>query len=222
MVGCSGLGMVVVDIIESQGMYEMAGFLDTYKPSGTTVSGYKVLGTCKELPALLASGRVDGGIVAIGDNWVRRKVVNELLELAPAFRFITAVHPSVQIGAGVEIGRGSIIQAGVVICPWCRLGEFCLLTSRASLDHECAMGDFASMGPASATGGNVQIGAFSAIAIGAVISHGIRVGKHTVIGAGATVVRDIPDRVVAYGTPARIIREREPGDPYLEYRESRK
>jgi acetyltransferase-like isoleucine patch superfamily enzyme len=34
----------------------------------------------------------------------------------------------------------------------------------------------------------------------------VRVGRYSLIGAGAVVVRDIPDRVVAYGVPARVIR----------------
>jgi hypothetical protein len=38
------------------------------------------------------------------------------------------------------------------------------------------------------------------------------------IGAGATVFENMPPRVVAYGTPARVIRAREPGEPYLNAR----
>ena len=33
--------------------------------------------------------------------------------------------------------------------------------------------------------------------------------------AGATVLRDLPSHVVAYGTPARIVRSRSAEDPYL-------
>jgi acetyltransferase-like isoleucine patch superfamily enzyme len=106
-------------------------------------------------------------------------------------------------------------MAGAVINPGCKVGDFCIVNTRASLDHDSVMGDFSSLAPAAVTGGNVQIGAFSVIAIGAIVAHAVRVGEHAVIGAGATVLRHVPDRVVAYGTPARIIRQREPGDPYL-------
>jgi sugar O-acyltransferase (sialic acid O-acetyltransferase NeuD family) len=215
VIGCSGHAEVVVDIVEKQGLYDVAGFLDSYKPLGMSLAGYQVLGTCEDLPTLITGGRVNGGIVAIGDNWLRWKVVTQLIELAPAFPFLTAVHPSAQIGAGVEIGRGTVVMAGAVINPGCSVGDFCIVNTRASLDHDSVMGDFSSLAPAAVTGGNVQIGAFSVVAIGAIVAHAVRVGEHTVIGAGATVLRDVPDRVVAYGTPARIIREREPGDPYL-------
>ena len=77
------------------------------------------------------------------------------------------------------------------------------------------MGQFSSLAPRAVTGGGVKIGAFSAIAIGAVLSHSIAIGDHTVVGAGATALKDVPDRVVVYGTPARVIRRRNPGDSYL-------
>ena len=35
------------------------------------------------------------------------------------------------------------------------------------------------------------------------------VGRHTIVGAGAVVTRPLPDRVVAAGVPARVVRSRE-------------
>lgn len=45
--------------------------------------------------------------------------------------------------------------------------------------------------------------------------HAKRVGNNTVIGMGAVVLNDIPDNVVAYGSPCKVIREREESDKYL-------
>ena len=50
-------------------------------------------------------------------------------------------------------------------------------------------------------GENVWIGA------GAVILPGVNIGKNSVIGAGSVVTRDIPEGVLALGSPARVIRE---------------
>ena len=69
--------------------------------------------------------------------------------------------------------------------------------------------------PQACAGGNVEIGDYSAICLGARIIHRVRIGAHAVIGAGATVLKHVPARVTAYGTPARIIRSREIGDVYL-------
>lgn len=50
-------------------------------------------------------------------------------------------------------------------------------------------------------GENVWIGANS------VIVPGVSIGKNCVIGAGSVVTKDIPENVVAVGSPCRIIRE---------------
>ena len=77
------------------------------------------------------------------------------------------------------------------------------------------MDDFCSIAPSTAIGGNVKIGLATAISIGVTINQRVIVGNHTVIGAGATVVQDIPSYVVAYGSPAKIIRSRKPDDKYF-------
>ena len=41
----------------------------------------------------------------------------------------------------------------------------------------------------------------------AVIIQGKKIGSQTMIGAGATVITDIPDGVVAVGTPAKGIKQ---------------
>ena len=46
------------------------------------------------------------------------------------------------------------------------------------------------------------------VCIGAneVVMTGVTIGKNSVIGAGSVVTRDIPENVVAFGTPCRVIR----------------
>lgn len=50
-------------------------------------------------------------------------------------------------------------------------------------------------------GNNVWIGA------GAIILPGVRIGDNSVIGAGSVVTKDIPENVVAVGSPCRVMRE---------------
>ncbi|MBV9303135.1 MAG: NeuD/PglB/VioB family sugar acetyltransferase [Acidobacteriaceae bacterium] len=215
VIGCSGHARVVVDILEEEKRCRIVGLVDTYKPSGTEVLGYQVLGSDEDLPALVAAGICNGVIVAIGDNWVRSRVVEKIRERVPQIRFVSAIHPAARIARNVSIGAGTVVMAGTIVNTHARIGEFCILNTGCSLDHDSVMKHFSSLAPRAVTGGGVKIGAFSAIAIGATISHEVQIGDHTIVGAGATVLKDLPDQVVAYGTPARVIRERSPGDPYL-------
>src|SRR5207245_10144813 len=53
----------------------------------------------------------------------------------------------------------------------------------------------------------VEIGSDVWIGGGAVLCPGVRIGSKAVIGAGSVVTRDIPDGVLAAGTPCQVIRE---------------
>jgi acetyltransferase-like isoleucine patch superfamily enzyme len=52
----------------------------------------------------------------------------------------------------------------------------------------------------------VRIGRNVWLGTGAIVLPGVIIGDHAVIGAGAVVTRDIPERAVVVGNPARIIR----------------
>jgi sugar O-acyltransferase (sialic acid O-acetyltransferase NeuD family) len=197
LIGASGHARLLIEVIEREHRLAILGLLDRNKPVGSECLGYPIIGTEFDLPSLRRTHDVSGAIVAIGDNWVRRGLVALLFDIAPDLPFDRAVHPSAQIARNVEIGAGSVVMAGAVINAGARVGRHCFVSTKASLDHDSVMGDFSSLGPNATVGGNVKIGVCSAIALGANVIHGITVGEHAVVGAGATVVKDIPDSVVA-------------------------
>ena len=215
LIGASEHAKVVMDVIEKEGKYSIQGLIDSYKPAGEDVFGYKILGAEDTLVGLFESGKVAGGIITIGDNWTRHKVAENIRAILPEFKFITAVHPAASIARGVTIGAGSVLMAGVVVNSDSKIGEFCILNTRSSLDHDCVMGVFSSLAPGVTTGGKVSIGEFSAIGLGASIIHGVTIGEQTVLGAGAVAVKDIPDHCVAFGVPAMVLRKRQAGEKYL-------
>lgn len=215
VVGASGQARVVVDLLEQAGELMIAGFIDRDLPVGASFAGYPVLGTDADLVEVCKDHRVRGGVLAVGDNARRCRIVHELQARLPDFLFFNAVHPRASIGRDVDLGCGIRVMAGAVINPGCTVGDYATVDTGASLDHDSILGSYASLAPGAATGGNVRIGPFTAVGIGAAISHGRQVGEHTVVGAGAVVVRDLPSHVVAYGNPARVVRVREAGEPYL-------
>jgi sugar O-acyltransferase (sialic acid O-acetyltransferase NeuD family) len=212
--GASGQAKVVLDILRLLGVF-VAGLLDDFKPLGSECGGHHVIGALRDLPAISAEYNDPAVVVAVGDNWRRSRIVEQIHASSPGTAFVTAIHPSAQIASDVQIGPGTVIMAGAVVNAGARIGPYCIINTRASVDHDSTLEEYASLAPAATTGGGVSIGAFSSIGMGAIVMPAVAVGKHTVIGAGALVYRSIPDLVVAYGTPARVIRSRQPGDSYL-------
>lgn len=215
VVGSSGHAKVIIDIVQQAGQYQIAGLLDRFRAVGEETLGYQVLGQEEDLPELVARYSIAGAIVAVGDNFNRARVVSRIAEICPDLPFVSAIHPRATIATDVSIGAGSVVMAGAIINPSCTVGRFCILNTRASLDHDSVLGNFASLAPGSIVGGGCRIGEYSAVGIGAVLGHGVRVGEHAVIGAASLLLKPVEAFVVAYGSPARIVRHRQAGDRYL-------
>lgn len=213
--GASGHGSVVLDCIEKEGKYRFVGFIDSFQEKGTELNGYKVLGTEHDLPELIDTYEISGGIVAIGDNWVRKLVVDRISNIVPDFNYIKVVHPAAEIGKGVQLGRGSIVMPGVTINANAVIGQHCILNTNSSLDHDGYMNHFSSLAPNVCIGGNFILGRGAAICLGSNIIENITVGSYSVVGAGSLVVGNVDSHVLVYGAPAKMIRKIIAGEKYL-------
>lgn len=215
VIGAGGLAKRVLDLIERAGDRTVVGLIAPESAAGARFFGYAVLGDDAQLAALVARHGVDGAVVAIGDNWRRAAVAHAAAVAAPGLGFPAVVHPSALVARGATIGRGAIVSAAAVLDSDARVGDFALVHTGATVSHDAAIGDYASLGLHAVACGAARIGAYAAIGVGAHLIHRVSVGEHTVVGAGSTVTRDVPASVVAYGSPARVVRQRQAGDPYL-------
>ena len=156
------------------------------------------------------------GIVAMGDNFEREKVSKEILEKYPDFIFINAIHPSCIIADDVWLlNRGIIAMAGCIFNVGAEVGDFTFFATGAQIEHDCKIGDYASVSAGSVLGGHVTVGKYAAIALGCTIFDRVKIGENTVVGSGSLVTKDLPNDVLAYGSPAKVIRKRERGERWL-------
>ena len=213
--GSSGHAKVIADIIEQAGLYKIIGLIDKNQPLGTESFGYKVLGSEDALPQQIKEYDIEGGIIGIGDNWVRHLVAQNIRQMIPDFHFIKAVHPAAQIARQVTLKPGTVVMAGAVINSGSEIGEFCIVNTNSSIDHDNILEDYCSIMPNAATGGNVRVGAFSALGMGASILHQVQIGAHSIIGAGSVVLKDVVDNSVLVGSPAKVKKTRKVGESYL-------
>jgi sugar O-acyltransferase (sialic acid O-acetyltransferase NeuD family) len=213
--GASGHARVIMDSIDLSTTHRVAGVLDPSKVGTAAGPHHTVVGPDEQLPQLMASLHADSVVVAIGDNWKRKTVAESLRSYAPHVRFACITHPSAQIARDVSIGQGAVVMAGAVINTGSCIGAFCIVNTGAIVDHDCVLEDYASIAPGVILSGNVTVGAFSAVGPGAVVLQGKRIGPQSVVGAGAVLTRDIAELVVAFGVPARVVRARSVGEPYM-------
>jgi len=205
--GTGGHAKVILDIISNEQKYEIAGFIDNELDEGQAVLNHKVLGADKDLISLIKKNSIFGGVIAVGNNYSREKISQEINNLCEDFNFINCIHSQAQIAMDVSIGAGNVLMAGSVVNTSTSIGNHCIVNTNSSLDHDNSMLDFSSIAPNSATGGNVKIGKLSALGIGSTILPGISVGPNSIIGAGSLVLEDIPSDSIYFGSPAKFIRK---------------
>lgn len=215
IVGSSKHSKVVIDIFEKEGKYEIIGLLDTNKEIGQKTLEYSVIGNDNDLPHLISEYPNCKVFIAIGDNYLRKKVRDQLIKRVPKIEFASTIHPSAQIGKNVQIGSGVAIMAGAIVNSETTIRDFVIINTKASIDHDGIMNEFSSLGPNVTCGGNVTVGEFTAISIGSTIIHGISIGDHSVVGAGALVLKNHGENLIIYGAPAKEIRKRVIGEQYL-------
>jgi sugar O-acyltransferase (sialic acid O-acetyltransferase NeuD family) len=204
-----------IDIVIKENKYKIVGVVDSIQDVGSELFGYKVVGRQEDLNELIEKYDIYGGLISIGDNWSRHYVYESLKKQRQDFIFVNAIHPSVCIGINVKMGKGIIAMAGVIFNPNSVIGDFCFFATGSQLEHDCVIDEFASISAGSITGGKVHIKRFAAITLGVTILDRITIGENTVVGSGSLVIQSLPDNVLAFGNPAKVIRSRESGERFL-------
>ncbi len=215
IIGSSGHSKVIIDTFEKAGTHIIVGLIDDYRGASESTMGYPVLGRLDDLAVLVTKHAPCQLFIAIGDNWARMQVYKRIAAQLPNTSFANAIHPSAQIGRAVELGQGVAIMAGSVINSASNIGDFCIINTRSSVDHDNWLHAFSSIAPGATTGGGVTLRECAAVSIGATVKHGVAIAAHAVVGAGAVLLNDCQTCEVVYGVPAKAIRIRQPGDSYL-------
>jgi sugar O-acyltransferase (sialic acid O-acetyltransferase NeuD family) len=205
--GTTGQAKVLAEFAPALG-FDIAVFVDNDPQAISPLPGLHVLPGPEGLKAWLEDRPLGGlaGAAAIG-GWKGGDRL-QILKLFRDFGLATPalIHPAAFVARDAEVGPGAQLLAGSRTCALARIGEGAILNTGASVDHECVIGPGAHLAPGAVLAGCVEVGAQAFIGPGAVVLPHVRIGPEAIVGAGAVVVRDIPPAVVAYGSPARVIR----------------
>lgn len=190
--GAGGHAKVVIEILEANqikimGIYDDAKTLDDFL-------GYSV-----RLPEMGVNTPL---IITIGDASIRKKIAMKY-----PVDFAKAIYPDAVVSPRALIGAGSVVMQGAVIQSCAAIGQHCIINTGATIGHDCIVESFAHIASNATLCGEVKIGEGSWVGAGSTVIQEVSIGKWSVIGAGSVVVKDIPDGVLAYGNPCRVIRK---------------
>ena len=119
-----------------------------------------------------------------------------------------AIHPRACMPIEMVLGHGVHVGPGAIVAPHAQIGDLVVVNRNASVGHHTVLEDFVTLNPGSDVAGICRLEHGVTIGAGATVVDSVTIGRNSVIGAGSVVTRDIPPDVVAYGVPAKVVRER--------------
>lgn len=202
IIGASGHGKVIADIIEKKGDI-VFGFLDDDKAKigKHIINSYEVIGSIKDSIKLLSENEDLQFIIGIGDNEIRKKIAEQY-----NLPYYTAIHPTANIGTCVNIEEGTAIMANACINVCAHIGKHSIINTGAIIEHDNELGEYVHISPNATLAGNVQIGELTHIGVGATVKNNINIEKKCIVGAGAVVVKNIEKSGTYVGVPARLMK----------------
>jgi sugar O-acyltransferase (sialic acid O-acetyltransferase NeuD family) len=189
-----------INKFNQQQSYQIIGFIDNDETKhGKLFMGYPVLGA----PNILQEKRFIK--VCVANNITRdcetRKITTEQIAQYNN-NFVNLVHPNVDL-SDVELGVGIVIHEGCVIQPRVKIGDHCALMIRATIAHDCTIGEYCFLGPALNLCGLVSIGREVFIGSAVNILPKLKIGDYAKIAAGSVVMQDVECQSFVLGNPAR-------------------
>jgi acetyltransferase-like isoleucine patch superfamily enzyme len=123
-------------------------------------------------------------------NWVAPEIENGKMT---KYNWLAQNKENLTLGDRTDIGAFTYINArhGVILEDFVQIGSHCSIYSLSTIDNK---------GGPVVLKRNCRIGTHSAV------MPNVTVGENSIVGAFSYVTKDIPKNVVAFGVPARVVR----------------
>jgi sugar O-acyltransferase (sialic acid O-acetyltransferase NeuD family) len=120
--------------------------------------------------------------------------------------FPPLIDPTAIVARTARLGEGTIVNGQAMIGAQSVLRRFVHINRSASIGHDAEIQDYATLGPGCVLAGEVVVETGAFIGAGAIVAPKVRIGANAVVSAGAVVMKDVPERAVVIGNPAKLAR----------------
>jgi sugar O-acyltransferase (sialic acid O-acetyltransferase NeuD family) len=187
LIGGGGHCKSVIDVIEQEGQFEIAGIVDKPEFLGSDILGYSVIGNDSDLGnlakkyqyALITVGQIKSPLLRI-----------KLFELAEksGFTLPSIISPRAYISKHAMVGKGVVIMHDVLINANAKIGDNCIINSKVLIEHDCSISKHCHISTNATINGGVTVKPGCFIGSGAITKESIIIAKNSFIKAGSLVV----------------------------------
>lgn len=194
----------IVDAAERGLDVEFLGFAFDDESFGDEINGFPIV--CKTYEAYEKYGACED--VKFIFQLYRPDLMKERIELRESYgipddKYYTFVHPLATVVRSAQIGDGVAIMSGVVINPNVIVGNHCTIHSGSLIGHDSTMGHSNFVAAHTVMGSSNRIGDANFFGLNSTCNNYISVGDHCFVAMGTNVIKSIESEVKVRGNPAK-------------------
>ena len=186
LIGGGGHCKSVIDVIEQENKFQIAGIVDKHELLDSKILGYQVIGNDSDLEKL--SKKYKYALITIGQI----KSVSPRLKLFALIKKLGffmpyIISPNAYVSKHSKVGNGTVLMHNVVINTNVYIGENCIINSKALIEHDCIIDNHCHISTNAIINGGVKIGAESFVGSNVTTKNNIRIKKKSFIKAGTLI-----------------------------------
>jgi len=156
LLGAGGHCKSVIDVIEQEGKFEIAGIIDNELEIGSKILNYEVIGKDSDLEilrkkykcAFIAVGQIKSAVV-------RKKLFKLLKKLN--YTLPTIISPLAYVSKYAKIDEGTVVMHHALINSDAKIGKNCIINTKALIEHDVTIEDNCHISTGAITNGGVVV-----------------------------------------------------------------
>ena len=156
LIGGGGHCKSVIDVIEQEGRFEIAGIVDKSELLGSSILGYSVIGSDFDLDSL--AKKYQYALITIGQ--IKSPSLRiKLFDLATkaGFTLPNIISPSAYVSKHSCIGNGVVVMHHAIVNASASIGDNCIINSKALIEHDCTISKHCHISTNATINGGVTI-----------------------------------------------------------------
>ena len=186
LIGGGGHCKSVIDVIEQEAQFDIAGIVDKPELLGSTIFGYPVIGNDSDLESL--AKKYQNALITIGQiksSSLRIKLYD--LAIKAQFLLPYIVSPNAYVSKHSKIGSGTVVMHNAIVNANASIGNNCIINSKALIEHDCLISDHCHISTNTIINGGVKIGSRCFIGSNVTTKNNITISENSFIKAGSLV-----------------------------------
>ena len=186
LIGGGGHCKSVIDVIELEKRFQIAGIIDKPESLGACILDYKIIANDDDLHILVQ--QYNQAFITVGQI-SSPKVRIRLFELARkiGFLFPTIISPRAYISKHATIGEGTVVMHDALVNADVKIGNNCIINTGALIEHDSVIEDNCHISTGAIINGGVKVGTGSFIGSNAITKEYISIKEYSFIKAGSLV-----------------------------------